>query len=71
MSDNTEAPGTLLKQTRTLLKKAKSDNKLEAIAHKTKLPYLWLNKIADGHIYDPSVNRIQKVYEHISGNKLC
>ena len=71
MLDNTEPNGTLLKKTRSLLKKAKSENQLEEIAHKTDLPYLWLNKIADGHINGPSVNRIQKVYEHISGKKLC
>ena len=71
MSTIKAPPGSLLKQTRTLLKRSKRENQLETVAHKTKIPYLWLNKIADGRVKNPSVNRIQKVYEHLSGSKLC
>ncbi len=67
----TEQQGSLLNKTRTMLIKAKSNNELETIAHRTSIPFLWLNKIADGYIDDPSVNRIQKVYEYISDKKLC
>lgn len=66
---SSEQPGNLLIKTRALLKKAKVNNELETIAHKTDIPFLWLNKIADDHIDNPSVNRIQRVYEHLSGKK--
>ena len=64
MSNNIEQEGTLLKR-------AKAQNKLTTMAYKTKLSHSWLNKIADGLILNPSVNKIQKVIEQDTGKKLC
>ncbi len=43
---------------------------LVAINKETDLPYHWLSKLAAGEFQNPSVNRIQFLYEYLTGNKL-
>ena len=59
-------PGTLLMKTRELL----TGQDLNQIAVQTGLPYQWLKKLALGRTINPSVNRVQKLYEHLSDRKL-
>lgn len=60
--------GTLLQHTQRLLKD--SEQTYSKIFVATGLEPNWLSGIASGRIKDPSVNRIQKLYEHLSGCKL-
>lgn len=60
--------GTLLETTLRLLRERQ--NTLPDIAMATTLPFYWLRKVAGGEIADPSVNRIQTLYEYLSGKKL-
>lgn len=43
---------------------------LPKVAQDTGLPYDWLLKLKNGHIPNPSVNKVQTVYEYLSGSKL-
>lgn len=36
----------------------------------SKLPYYWLRKFSSGEISDPSVNRVQALYEYLTGQNL-
>ena len=31
------------------------------------ISYYWLRKFASGNVEDPSVNRVQQLYEHLTG----
>jgi len=64
---NLNKQGTLLTKTRRLLKGAD----IAEVAAETGLSFYWLNKIAKGEIKDPSVNKVQRVYEKLSRKKLC
>lgn len=59
---------TLLQKTVTLLNK--STQPLNDIAEKSGLPYDWLVGIKYERIKEPSVNRIQKLYEYLTGKRL-
>jgi hypothetical protein len=37
----------------------------------TGIPYYWLKKFSAGEFNNPSVNRVQDLYEHLSGKKLA
>lgn len=43
---------------------------LPEVYKETNLPYYWLKKFSSGEINDPSVNRVQALYEYLSGRKL-
>lgn len=43
---------------------------LRQIAKEVKLPYDWLVGVRYKRIKNPSVNRIQKLYEYLSGQRL-
>jgi len=43
---------------------------IAAIAAATNLQYDWVIKLKRGDIKDPSVNKIQTIYEHLSGKPL-
>ncbi len=62
------APITLHERTLELLKK--DLRPLPAIGHQAGVPFYWLEKFVRGKIKDPSVNRIQKLYEHLTGTTL-
>lgn len=59
---------TLLERTVSLLKESKENT--EIIARNTGLTYWWLVRLRTGTIKDPSVSRICRLYEYLSGNKL-
>lgn len=63
-----ERPGSLYEKAQALLKK--DERSLFEISKATGLPFYWLKKIRDGAIADPSVNRIQELYEKLSGKKI-
>ena len=43
---------------------------LLAVSQKTGVPFWWLRKFAAGKIPNPSVNRIQHLYEKLTGKKI-
>ncbi len=43
---------------------------LERIASKTQLTYHWLEHFARGTDTSPTVDKVEKLYEHLSGEKL-
>ena len=59
---------SLLALTVTLLKSRSQT--LEEISRATGLSVFWLAKLQSGAFDDPSVNRIQRLYEHLSGTAL-
>ena len=61
-------PQTLLEKTLALLQD--DSRTLPEIYRDTGIPFYWLRKFARGEIQDPSVNRVQKLYEHLSGRLL-
>ena len=60
--------GSLHRKTLDLLKQ--SEIPLPEIYKKTNLPYYWLKKFSSGEIKNPSVNRVQRLYEFLAGRKL-
>lgn len=56
-----DEPGTLLKRTRELLKNDKRG--LLDIHKETGIPFYWLKKFSAGGFDNPSVNRVQFLYE--------
>lgn len=43
---------------------------ISQVAVKTNLQYDWVNKLKRGDIKDPSVNKVQAVYEYLTGRPL-
>lgn len=63
-----EGPGSLMTETLRLLKDR--NQTLPTIMVATGIPFYWLRKFSAGQIRQPSVNRIQKLYEYLSGRQL-
>lgn len=63
-----QGPGSLMTETLRLLKDR--NQTLETIMIETGIPFFWLRKFSAGQIAQPSVNRIQKLYEYLSGRRL-
>lgn len=61
--------GTLLTRTIELIKN--SDLSIDQLSFETRLPSGWIRKVCNGTLKDPSVNRIQELYEYLSGEKVC
>lgn len=61
-------PGTLHSRTLALLKD--DGRSLPLVASQSGLPFYWLKKFSAGEIHDPSVNRIQKLYEFLAKRPL-
>lgn len=61
-------PGTLHTRTRERLKA--DGRSLPVIANASGLPFYWLKKFSANEIADPSVNRIQRLYEFLSKRPL-
>lgn len=59
---------TLYVKTLALLHACKKP--LPLIYKETDLPFYWLRKLYDGKIENPSVNRIQRLYEYLTGKPL-
>lgn len=60
--------GTLHSVTLKLLKEHQLS--LPEIYKETSLPYYWLKKFSSEEIQDPSVNRVQALYEFLAARKL-
>jgi len=63
-----DAPGPLMRRTRELLNA--SEKGLLDIFTETGLPFYWLRKFKNGEFVNPSVNRVQYLYEYLSGKPL-
>lgn len=61
-------PGSLMVATFELLKE--SDKKPHDIYAETGLPFHWVKKFAAGEFENPSVNRVQFLYEYLTGTNL-
>jgi len=62
------AHGTLLAKTIELLKADKRT--LRMVGQATDIPYYWLKKLSAGEIDNPSVNRIQQLFEFLAKKRL-
>lgn len=65
-SEPFDQPGSLMLTTLALLK----GKDLFQIYSQTKIPFYWLKKFNAGEFLNPSANRVQALYEHLSGTKL-
>lgn len=65
-NDDYDEQSSLLVKTLELLK----GHNLLHIYRDTGIPYYWLKAVASGKTKSPSVNRIQFLYEHLTGTKL-
>lgn len=63
-----DAPGTLMHETLRLVKT--SGKSLPQLYRDTGIPFYWLKKFSSGEFQNPSVNRVQFLYETLSGRKL-
>ena len=61
-----DQPGSLMQQTSDLLR----NQDLLKVYEETRISFYWLRKFASGSFRNPSVNRVQYLYEHLSGTKL-
>lgn len=61
-----DQPGSLM--TITLTKLAERD--LFEVFTDTKIPFFWLRKFASNTFKNPSVNRVQYLYEYLTGKTL-
>ncbi len=59
----------LLDKTKQLLKQ-KSSDEIMIMVNELGLTYDWLIKLRSDKIKDPSVNKVQAVYEHLTGKPL-
>ncbi len=62
---------TLMQHTHRLLRE--SDQSIADIAaelHGTDVTFYWLRKFSAGNIKDPSVNKIEVLYKHLSGKAI-
>lgn len=64
----TQQEGTLLTRTRALLQQAPTS--YLGIYHATGLTPNWLSLLAASKLPNPSVNKVQKLYEHLTGKSL-
>lgn len=65
---STSEEGTLLARTRKLLQSA--EDSYLVIYKATGLNPNWLSLLSRGEIPNPSVNKVQALYEYLSNNKL-
>jgi len=61
-----DKPGSLLKETTSLLQ----DRNLVDISYETRLKHTWLLKFKQGKMENPSVNRVQFLYEFLTKTKI-
>ncbi len=69
---NFDSQQSLLEKTRELLaaRLESQDEAIIAICYETGFAYHWVRKLALGQFKNPSVNRVQFLYEYLSGTKL-
>jgi hypothetical protein len=62
--------GSLMIETHKLLKARSKEQTLPVISDATGIPFYWLRKFIGLEVSDPSVNRVQKLYEYLKGRQL-
>lgn len=67
----TERNGMESLHRRTLELLKESGIPLPVIYKETDLPYYWLKKFRSQEIKEPSVNRVQRLYEYLTGRELA
>ena len=67
MVNSYDKPQTLMLKTAQLLE----SRDITQIHRDTGIPYHWLTKFVRGGFTNPSVNRVQYLYEHLTGVALC
>ena len=65
-TENFDQPGSLMLETQRLLK----ERDLLAVYTATGISFYWLRKFASGEFKNPSVNRVQSLYEFLKGEPL-
>lgn len=73
MSDKEEAPAAPLERSGSLMQKTIElcrPHKAKDLEQLTGVPWHWLHQFKRGKINDPSVNRVQHIYETLTGTKL-
>lgn len=68
MKVSSAAPGTLLTRTLTLLHDREKD--ILTIANESGIPFYWVRHFATGKTKDPSVNKVQALYEYLTQKQL-
>ena len=63
---NFDAPSSLMQKTLELAE----GHKPEELFRDTGIPFHWLKKFIRGEFQNPSVNRVQFLYEHLTKTKL-
>ncbi len=58
--------GTLMSRTKELLR----DRDLLLVYKDTNISYYWLRGFLDGRFSNPSVNRVQQLYEYLTGSEI-
>ena len=61
-----DQPGPLMIETIKLIK----ETGLEKVAFVTLVPFGWIQKLCSGTFKNPSVNRIEHIYQVLSGSKI-
>jgi len=61
-----DQPGLLMRRTVELLR----ERNLLKVYEDTKIPFYWLRKFSSGETKNPSVNRVQYLYEFLSGKSI-
>ncbi len=71
-TSNFDNQQSLLEKTRELLNTRldNEDEALIAICYETGFAYHWVRKLGLGQFKNPSVNRVQFLYEYLTGTKL-
>lgn len=69
MSSSFDSPGSLMQRTIALAKEKEKD--AVTLHTETGLPFYWLKKFLSNGFQNPSVNRVQCLYEHLAGSKLA
>lgn len=65
-TDTFDQPGTLMCKTLELLK----ERDLLQVYSETKISFYWLRKFVGGGFKNPSVNRVQYLYEHLTNTRI-
>lgn len=63
-----DKPGELLTKVRNMINN--DPRSFSQLSHDTRLPPVWIRQIADGAIVNPSVNRVEWLYNALSKDKL-
>ena len=67
-----DSPGSFMQFTQALvMERTKTTQDIMRLAVELDIPYYWLRKFRDATIPNPSVNRVQYIYEKLTGKTLA